>query len=251
MLDFMLIKMFQEHKYRYAIKIEYIGHVFHGWQIQKNIHTIQGFLQEIIYLFAQEKVVIYCSGRTDTGVNALCQVAHFDLTKLYTNRSIIHGLNFYIRRSGYSQYINILNAQQVHNNFHARFDCIARTYMYQFTTIQSIHSLHCLYINEQEQENLYTKNQLFLGRHDFQYLRSRFCSSKLTIRNILDIKLEKYAYDTIRMYITAQSFLHHQVRYMIGSILYQEIDDIFKVKPILVSPEPLYLYYTQYKDSIF
>lgn len=205
---------------RYAIEIEYIGEKFHGWQIQNDCITVQKIIQKALFFLTQEKIVIYGSGRTDKDVNAIQQIAHFDLSKYMKTKNIVLGLNFYIRSLSYQNDIRILNAYHVKYDFHARFSCKNRTYMYQLTSEKSIYFSNCLYIKKQQKENLYKNQYMFLGTHDFKLMRSKFCSSKKTIRTIESIKIKEER-NIIKIFIKSKAFLHHQVRYMIGNMIYE------------------------------
>lgn len=235
---------------RYVLQIEYIGFPFHGWQRQNDYITIQSVIEEAVYLLTQKKVSLYASGRTDAGVNAMAQIAHFDIDQLYSIDMLIKGINFYIAKLNYNKYIKILNASSIDKSFHARFSCIRKTYMYQLSTIRSIHYDNYLYISEKERENLIIYNKYFIGTHDFRNLISRYYKGN-TIQTINDILLQEEK-NIIRIFIIAKSFLYNQVRYMVSSMLYQEkIEDLFNKKPKIIKAEALYLYSVEYNNNLF
>ena len=111
---------------RYKIKIEYDGTSFVGWQFQKNGLSIQEVLQKAIFNFSKEKVVVTGAGRTDSGVHALAQVAHFDLKKKINKKNFLPGINQHIG----NQPVNVLKINKASKKFHARFDAKKRTYQY-------------------------------------------------------------------------------------------------------------------------
>lgn len=235
---------------RYVLQIEYIGLPFHGWQRQNNYITIQSVIENAIYLLTQSNVSLYASGRTDAGVNAIAQVAHFDIDNIYSIDMLIKGINFYLAKLNYNKYIKILAAARVDQSFHARFSCISKTYMYQLCTIQSIHYDNYLYISNKEKENLILYNKYFLGTYDFRNLISRYYKGN-TIQTINDIFLQEEE-NIIRIFITAKSFLYNQVRYMVSSMLYQKnIGDLFSKKPKIIKSHALYLYSVEYNNNLF
>ena len=234
--------------YRYAIQVEYIGKYFFGWQKQKEVsETIEAILENAIMKFGniKDNFKIFSSGRTDAGVSALCQIVHFDLFKLYSINNVIRGINFYLK--DYSDRIRILDAALVDSNFHARFDCINKTYMYQFTMRNTIHRWNYLFVPKQiEWDRFY----LFIGTHDFKNLVDRKSRMKDTVRNIHNISIVKED-DIVKVFITAKGFLHNQVRYIVGSVIHLELEDFFNIKPKIAPPEPLYLYSVCYNNDVF
>jgi len=118
---------------RYKLKVEYDGTQFVGWQFQKNGQSIQEVLQKAIFDFSKEKVVVIGAGRTDSGVHALAQVAHFDLKKKIEKNKFLPGLNQHIGNKP----VTILKISQTIKKFHARFDAKKRTYQYVIINRQS------------------------------------------------------------------------------------------------------------------
>lgn len=114
-------------QYRYKITIEYLGTGFAGWQKQLNEITIQQLIEEAIYQFSREKVSVIGAGRTDAGVHALGQVAHFNLSKYYDTVRVMHAINHFLK-----QYpIAVVEALHVEQSFHARFSATKRHYLYR------------------------------------------------------------------------------------------------------------------------
>ena len=118
---------------RYQIKVEYDGTNFVGWQYQKNGLSIQEILQNAIFQFSREKVTVTGAGRTDAGVHAIGQVAHFDLKKKIKKRNFLLGVNQYIGKNP----VTVLDIKKTHNKFHSRFDAKKRTYQYVIINRQS------------------------------------------------------------------------------------------------------------------
>jgi len=118
---------------RYQIKVEYDGTNFVGWQYQKNGLSIQEILQRAIFQFSREKVTVTGAGRTDAGVHATCQIAHFDLKKKIKKKNFILGVNQYIGNNP----VTVLDIKKTHNKFHSRFDAKKRTYQYVIINRQS------------------------------------------------------------------------------------------------------------------
>ena len=118
---------------RYKIQIEYEGTPFVGWQFQKNGQSIQEVLQKAIFNFSKEKVVVIGAGRTDSGVHALAQVAHFDLKKKIKEKNFLPGINQHIG----NQPVTVLKINKASKKFHARFSAKKRTYLYIIINRQS------------------------------------------------------------------------------------------------------------------
>ncbi len=204
--------------YNYKIVVEYDGTPFVGWQQQKNGQSIQAALQEALVKLSGEKVTIYGAGRTDAGVHAFGQVGSFTINKPIETDVIRDGLNQHLR----PQPIAIQKAEIVDHDFHARFSAKKRWYKYEIInrrpplTIDA-NRAWCVYKNLNIQK---IKNELssFLGKHDFNAFRSTHCQSKTSIKTIdsFDIKNEN---KKIIFKISAKSFLHSQVRIMVGTLV--------------------------------
>ena len=154
---------------RYKIKIEYDGTPFVGWQFQKNGLSIQKVLQDAIFLFSKERTVVIGAGRTDSGVHALAQVAHFDLKKNIKFFFFLPGVNQYIG----NRPVTILNIKKTSKNFHARFDAKKRIYQYTIINRQSPLTLQknkAWHIRKKLDVKAMKKGaKLLLGTHDFFY----------------------------------------------------------------------------------
>ena len=176
---------------RYKIKIEYEGTPFVGWQFQKNGQSIQEVLQKAIFNFSKERVVVTGAGRTDSGVHALAQVAHFDLKKKIEKKSLLPAINQNIGNKS----VTILKINKVNKKFHARHDAKRRTYLYLIINRQSPLALHknkAWHIRKNLNINSMKKGaKLLLGTHNFSTYRAASCGAKSPIRTMDKILIRK------------------------------------------------------------
>ena len=204
---------------RYKIKIEYEGTPFVGWQFQKNGQSIQEVLQKAIFSFSNEKVVVTGAGRTDSGVHALSQVAHFDLKKKIKKKNLLPAINQNIGNKP----ITILKINKVNKKFHSRYDAKKRTYQYLIINRQSPLALQknkAWHIRKKLDIKIMKKGaKLLLGTHDFSTYRAASCGAKSPIRTMENILIKKNR-DKITLQITSRSFLQLQVRSMVGCLKY-------------------------------
>lgn len=222
----------------YQIIIEYLGHNFVGWQKQKNGTSVQEVVEKALYKTLKFKVKIIGSGRTDSGVNAFQQSAHFYIKKKITdNYSILQSLNFYLKKYN----ISILNIKKRSQKFHARFSAKKRLYEYVILNrlakpvIDKNRSWHVK--KKLDLKKMKKAIKYFFGTHDFTAFRSSSCSAKSPIRTIdfVNIKKEK---EKIIINFKSQSFLQKQVRSMVGCLKYvgeskwkpEKIREILKLK---------------------
>ena len=204
---------------RYKITIEYDGTPFVGWQFQKNGLSIQEILQNAIFNFSKEKVVITGAGRTDSGVHALAQVAHFDLKKQINKKRFLPGINQHIGNKP----VTVLQINKTNKNFHARFDAKKRTYQYTIINRQSPLALQknkAWHIRKKlNVKDMKKGAKLLLGTHDFSTFRASSCGAKSPIKTIEKISIKKNK-DKLILEFTSKSFLQQQVRSMVGCIKY-------------------------------
>ena len=204
---------------RYQIKVEYEGTNFVGWQYQKNGLSIQEILQKAIFQFSKEKVTVTGAGRTDAGVHAICQIAHFDLEKKIKKKNFILGVNQYIGNNS----VTILNIKKVNNKFHSRFNAIKRTYQYVIINRQSPLALQknkAWHIRKKLDLKAMKKGaKLLLGNHDFSTFRASSCSAKSPIKTLDKISIKKNK-ERIIIKFTSKSFLQQQIRSMVGCMKY-------------------------------
>ncbi len=202
---------------RYKIKIEYDGTPFVGWQFQKNGKSIQEVLQNAIFNFSGEKVAVTGAGRTDSGVHALAQVAHFDLIKKIKKKNILPGINQNIG----NRPITILKIKKTGKNFHARFDAKKRTYQYIIINRRSPLTLQknkAWHVRKKLNVKVMKKGaKLLQGTHDFSTFRASSCQAKSPIKSLKKTTVKKSG-DKIILKFTSKSFLQQQVRSMVGCI---------------------------------
>ena len=204
---------------RYKIKIEYEGTSFVGWQFQKNGQSIQEVLQKAIFKFSKEKVTVIGAGRTDSGVHALGQTAHFDLKKRISKKKILPAINQNIENNS----VTVLKVNKVNKKFHARHDAKKRTYLYLIVNRQSPLALQknkAWHIRKKLDLLSMKKGAKFLlGTHDFSTYRASACGAKSPIRTMEKILIKKNK-DKITLQFTSRSFLQQQVRSMVGCLKY-------------------------------
>ena len=204
---------------RYKIKIEYEGTPFVGWQFQKNGQSIQEVLQKAIFKFSKEKVTVIGAGRTDSGVHALGQTAHFDLKKRINKKKILPAINQNIENNS----VTVLKIDKANNKFHARHDAKKRTYRYLIVNRQSPLALQknkAWHIRKKLDLLSMKKGAKFLlGTHDFSTFRASACGAKSPIRTMEKILIKKDK-DKITLQFTSRSFLQQQVRSMVGCLKY-------------------------------
>ena len=204
---------------RYQIKVEYDGTNFVGWQYQKNGLSIQEILQKAIFQFSNEEVSITGAGRTDAGVHAIGQVAHFDLKKKFKKKNFILGVNQYIGKNP----VTILNIKKTNDKFHSRFDAKERTYQYVIINRQSPLALQknkAWHIRKKlDLKAMKKAAKLLLGTHDFSTFRASSCGAKSPIKTLNKVSIKKDK-EKIILKFTSKSFLQQQVRSMVGCIKY-------------------------------
>ncbi len=211
---------------RYKITIEYAGTGYAGWQRQPGLKTIQGQIEKAIYQYCQQETYVYCSGRTDAGVHALRQVAHFDLDegslkekreKGCRSYQILRALNYYLTDDS----IRILKAEKSPPDFHARFSAKKRSYIYKIISRVSPLALdknRAWYIYKPLDLKAMQEGAMYLiGRHDFTSFRASACQSKSPIKTLNKIDITQEG-DVFSLHVEAPSFLHHQVRNIVGTL---------------------------------
>ena len=202
---------------RYRIDIEYDGTAFVGWQIQSAGATVQGELAKAVERFSSEAATIRGAGRTDAGVHAMGQVAHFDLARAWDPFRVREALNFYIRNWPMA----VLNCTMVPDTFDARFSATARHYLYRVLCRRAPPALDRNRVwwlpIELDPQAMHEAAQVLTGRHDFTTFRAAACQAKSPVRT-LDVLTVSTDGDQLLIRASARSFLHHQVRSMVGSL---------------------------------
>jgi len=202
---------------RYKLTIEYDGTPFIGWQQQESGPSVQGVLTEAIAGFAGERVMVSGAGRTDTGVHALGQVAHIDLTKEWEVDRVRDAINFHLR----PQSVAVLKAELVTPDFDARFSAMKRHYLYRIVNRRADLTLDqnraWRVPRRLDCAAMHAAAQNLIGKHDFTTFRSTECQAKSPVKT-LDRLTVRRAADEIHIEASARSFLHNQVRSMVGSL---------------------------------
>jgi len=202
---------------RYRLTLEYDGSPFVGWQRQVSGPSVQGALEEAIAKFSGETVTVTGAGRTDAGVHALGQVAHFDLVKNFAPNKVRDALNHFLRPAP----VAVLEAALAAPDFHARFAATARHYLYRIVCRRAPLALdrgrawHV--VRDLDAEAMHTAAQSLVGRHDFTTFRAAECQAQSPVKT-LDKLAVRRALDEIDVEASARSFLHHQVRSMVGTL---------------------------------
>ncbi len=206
--------------FKYQILIEYVGTNFRGWQIQKKGKTIQGLIQEKISKILREKIILFGSGRTDTGVHALGQSAHFECEKEIINiDKFLKSINHFLSKD----LVTILNIKKRNKNFHSRFSAKLRIYNYVIINRLSIPVIdknrgwHI--INKLDLKMMKKAAKKLIGTNDFSTFRASSCRAKSPIKTMKSIKI-KSKNNRIEIEFQSQSFLQQQVRSMVGCLKY-------------------------------
>lgn len=202
---------------RYKIVVEYDGSPFVGWQRQDNGPSVQAALEAAISAFTGERTVVCAAGRTDSGVHALGQVAHFDLGCDVDAKTIRDATNFHLRPAP----VAVLVAEQVDGAFHARFSATQRHYLYRILNRRSppaVDRHRVWWVPAQlDAEAMAEAGALLLGRHDLSTFRAALCQAASPVKSIDHLTIVRSG-ETIAMDIRARSFLHHQVRNIAGTL---------------------------------
>lgn len=206
-------------QYRYKIIIEYVGTNFVGWQFQANGISVQQILEDAIFALAKVRTIVTAAGRTDAGVHALGQVAHFDLAKYYEPRKLMQSLNHFTMQYAAA----ILKCEIVSFDFHARFSATMRHYVYKIINRDARLVIDmerawlvkkALNIDAMRESSAY-----LIGNHDFTSYRARHCQASSPIRTLSQIDIVRNGDDQVHLYFAARSFLYHMVRNIVGSLV--------------------------------
>lgn len=202
---------------RYKLTIEYDGRPFAGWQRQDNAPSVQQTLEQAFARFCGETVIVHGAGRTDSGVHATGQVAHVTLEKARRPFQISEAMNAHLRPHP----IAVLSAEEVSDTFEARFDAIKRHYVYRIINRRAPLTLErgqAWQVKKRlDAEAMHEAAQRLLGRHDFSTFRDSQCQANSPLRTLDHISVTRMG-DEIRVDVSALSFLHRQVRSMVGSL---------------------------------
>ena len=202
---------------RYRLTVEFDGSPFVGWQRQDVGQSVQSAIEDAILRMTGETVAVHAAGRTDAGVHALAMTAHVDVTKELTPFRLQQGINALIRPAP----VVILDAEAVSDEWHARFDCIGRRYLYRILNRRAPPALDAGRVwaigSELDVDAMQEAARHLEGRHDFTTFRAAHCQAKSPIKTLDSLSVE-LAGEEVHIRAAARSFLHHQVRSMVGCL---------------------------------
>ena len=202
---------------RYKLTIEYDGAPFVGWQRQDNGPSVQGALEDAVFAFCGERVAVHGAGRTDTGVHALGQVAHFDLVGERPADTVQAAVNFHLKPNP----IVVTEAEIAPDDFHARFSATARRYRYLILNRRAPPALDRGRVWHVpvtlDAVAMADAASLLIGRHDFNSFRSTACQAASSVKTLDQLDVTRDG-DLIHIDVGARSFLHNQVRILVGTL---------------------------------
>lgn len=202
---------------RYRLTLEYDGSPFVGWQKQDNGPSVQAALEAAIEKFCGERPATVGAGRTDAGVHALAQVAHFDLTREWPAATVMNALNFHLQPDP----IAVLEAEIVAPDFHARLSATRRHYLYRILNRRAPPTIDRDRVwavpTLLDAVAMHAAAQTLVGAHDFTTFRAAMCQAKSPEKTLDALDVSRQG-EEIRVVARARSFLHHQVRNMVGTL---------------------------------
>ncbi|WP_029010961.1 tRNA pseudouridine(38-40) synthase TruA [Azospirillum halopraeferens] len=202
---------------RWKLTVEYDGRPFSGWQRQDNGPSVQQALEDALERLTGSAVRVHGSGRTDAGVHALGQVAHADVDKPFTADKIRDALNFHLRPWP----VAVLLAEPVGEDFHARLTATGRSYLYRILDRRAPPTLDAGRVwhvrRRLDTGAMHEAAQVLVGRHDFTSFRAALCQAKSPVKTLDRLEVTR-AGDEVHVGAAARSFLHHQVRNLVGTL---------------------------------
>jgi tRNA pseudouridine38-40 synthase len=208
---------------RIAIGLQYDGAPWQGWQTQPHRQTVQDALEAAIRKFALQDIGVQCAGRTDAGVHAIEQVAHFDTEVDRAPQSWVRGVNNFLHPSIAVRWARQIAPDAAGQEFHARFSATARTYHYYLYNhpVRSplLHQRAGWVFRPLDADAMRQAAQALVGDHDFSAFRAAQCQANSPVRRMASVEVERLG-DLIRFTLSANAFLHHMVRNIVGSLVY-------------------------------
>jgi tRNA pseudouridine38-40 synthase len=202
---------------RFKIVVEFDGRPFMGWQRQPHGPSVQAVIEDAAQTICQEQITVHAAGRTDAGVHGLGMVAHLDVARDISPFRLMEGLNACVRPNP----VAILSCEPVADDFHARFSCLARHYEYRVVNRRSPLTLDVgkawRIVTALDAEAMHAAAQALVGLHDFTTFRSVHCQSASPVKTLDRLDVARSS-DRISIFASARSFLHHQVRSMVGCL---------------------------------
>lgn len=206
---------------RYALKIEYDGSPFVGWQRQRSQVSVQGSIETALSKLENKEHKIAGAGRTDAGVHARSQVAHCDLDKEWQPFRLSEALNFHLRPLP----IAVIDCALVNSDWHARLSALERKYLFRLLVRRapSTHEAGLVWQigHSLDLSKMLEASKYLLGKHDFTTFRSSMCQAKSPIKTLDELKIDRitgWSGDEFRFQLRARSFLHNQVRSFVGTL---------------------------------
>ncbi|RWR31753.1 tRNA pseudouridine(38-40) synthase TruA [Sinirhodobacter populi] len=206
---------------RYALKIEYDGAPFAGWQRQAEQPSVQGAIEAALARLEPGPHTIAAAGRTDAGVHATAQVAHADLARDWDPFRLSEALNYHLKPAP----VAILAAARVEDDFHARFSALERRYLFRLIArrapVTHDRGLVWQVLNPLDAEAMRAGAAYLIGHHDFTTFRSSLCQAKSPVKTLDEIRIEEIPLPhgrEYRFHLRARSFLHNQVRSIVGTL---------------------------------
>ena len=202
---------------RFRLTIEYDGGPFMGWQRQDHGPSVQAAVEAAVTAITGEAAAVHAAGRTDAGVHALAMAAHVDVHKEITPHRLAEGLNARLRPLP----VAVLKAETVAEDWHARFSCIGRRYVYRIVNRRAPLALDggraWRVPVPLDAEGMHAAAQILVGRHDFTTFRSAHCQSESPVKTLERLDVARRG-EVVEVHAAARSFLHHQVRSMVGCL---------------------------------
>ena len=202
---------------RWKITVEYDGAGFVGWQRQENGLGVQEALEDAIEKFAQQRVSVFGAGRTDSGVHALGQVAHFDLDKETDAETVRNALNYHCKPHP----VSVLAAEGMDDEFHARFSARSRHYLYRILARRGPPALDAGRVWHVpvplDADAMHRAARVLVGHHDFSSFRAAVCQADSAVKTLDVLDVSRMA-DEIHITASARSFLHNQIRILTGTL---------------------------------
>ncbi len=202
---------------RWKIEIEYDGGPFVGWQRQPNGPSVQQALEDALFAYSGERADIHGAGRTDTGVHALAQVAHFDLNRHADPKTVRDAINHHLGDAP----VAILSAAAVDDDFHSRFSATGRAYLYRILNRRAPPVLDRGRVWQipyaLDADAMHDAAQALVGNHDFTSFRAKECQAKSPVKTLDRLDVRR-AGEEIEIIAEARSFLHHQIRNFAGTL---------------------------------
>jgi len=203
---------------RFKLTVEYDGTGLVGWQRQDNGLGVQQIIEDACLIFAGHPVRLFVAGRTDAGVHGLGMVAHFDMDKPIPPHRVQLAINHHTR----NHRVSVIKCEEVSEDFHARFSCLERSYLYRILCRAGRPALDDgkVWWHQQRLDTsaMHEAAQILIGKHDFSSFRAVACQAESPLRTLDEITVCDAPNDEIHIRCRARSFLHHQVRNIVGTL---------------------------------